>query len=87
MACFDKTDLKVSYNNRSAIYGMYDFATDKVGSTDSRGFVNINLPKHFRLVAQNSHPSLILSVKIRDSKGAIVFEDQASQWGVVNIGN
>ena len=86
MACFEKTELKVSYNNRSVIYGAYDFATGRIGR-DSQGVLNINLPKHFRVIAQNSQSSLILTVKILDSKGAVVFEDQASQWGVVNIGN
>lgn len=88
MACFEKSELKLSYNNHSMSYGVYEFATgNRPGDTNSNYALNINLPKHFHLVAENSHVSLMLSVKLIDSNGAVVFEDQARQWGSVNVKN
>ena len=51
-------------------------------------FLEINLKESFKIYAQNSAKSLVLSLKIIDNAtGATVFEDSASQYGVISISN
>lgn len=78
--CFTDTELKVTKGNRSKIYRAVDL--QQLGSQYEDG-LHISLPEEFQITAQNSHGSLILTLIIVDSSGEILFEDQASQYGVV----
>lgn len=85
IACFLHSDLKITQGNRSKVYtrnSLYE-----AGKQDIDG-IHVELPKHFKLVAQNSSDySLVLSIKIVNPKGDVVFEDQAGSWGVISIQN
>ena len=55
--------------------------------SDNYAIVRVYLPKHFRVTAQNSYSraNFILGVKITNSTGHVVFEDQAGSFGVVSV--
>ena len=90
MLCFDKTELKITINNRSKVYTSGDFimrAVENGEVSDNYAIVRVYLPKHFRVTAQNSYSraNFILGVKITNSTGHVVFEDQAGSFGVVSV--
>ena len=84
LACFTDTDLKITKNNRSKVYKVYQL--DGLGQTYQDG-MHIQLPESFEIMAQNSQDHLVLGVKILDSNNEVVFEDQAGKWGVIKVGN
>jgi TPR repeat protein len=89
MLCFEKSELKITINNRSKAYTYRDFIMGTVDNgevSDNYTVAKVYLPKHFRVTAQNSYSpaNFILGVKITNSTGHVVFEDQAGSFGVVN---
>lgn len=84
LACFTDTDLKITKNNRSKVYKVYQL--NGLGQTYQDG-MHIQLPESFEIMAQNSQDHLVLGVKILDSNNQVVFEDQAGKWGVIKVGN
>ena len=84
LACFTDTDLKITKNNRSKVYKVYQL--DGLGQTYQDG-MHIQLPESFEIMAQNSQEHLVLGVKILDSNNQVVFEDQAGKWGVIKVAN
>ena len=90
MLCFGKSELKITINNRSKAYTYRDFIMGTVDNgevSDNYTVAKVYLPKHFRLTAQNSYSpaNFILGVKITNSTGHVVFEDQAGSFGVVSV--
>ena len=83
-ACFDGTDLKITKDDRSKIYKIYEL--NNAGVTKRDG-IHISLPSKFSIKAQNSHNTLVLGIRILDKNNKIIYEDQAGRWGVINIGN
>lgn len=90
MLCFDRTELKITINNRSKVYTSGDFimrAVENGEVSDNYAIVRVYLPKHFRVTAQNSYSraNFILGLKITNSTGHVVFEDQAGSLGIVSV--
>ena len=90
MLCFEKSELKITINNRSKAYTYRDFIMGTVDNgevSDNYTVAKVYLPKHFRVTAQNSYSpaNFILGVKITNSTGHVVFEDQAGSFGVVSV--
>jgi hypothetical protein len=92
LACFAggsrgvDTEMKLTNNGRSGMYKAYNF--DQSGGREVQDGYHILLSEKFSLKVQNSHKTLILEVKIIDRKnGKVLFQDQASQYGVINVGN
>jgi hypothetical protein len=92
LACFAggsrgaDTEMKLTNGGRSGMYKAYNF--NQSGGQEMGDGYHIPLSEKFSLKVQNSHKTLILEVKIIDRKsGKILFEDQASQYGVINVGN
>ena len=84
MACFGDTDLKITKNNRSKIYKIYQL--NSAGRMRGDG-LHIDLPKSFTIKAQNSHRTLVLGIKILNKQDNVTYEDQVGKWGVINVGN
>jgi len=84
LACFENTELRITKNNRTKSYKIYEIRN--VGR-EYRNGLHIDLPSHFKLKAQNSHDTLTLGLIIKNSNGDIVFEDQAGHYGVVSVSN
>lgn len=82
--CFHSTDLKITKNNRSKIYNIYNFS--QAGDTHIDG-LHVILPEHFKLKAQNSLDYPVLVVKILNSSGKVIFEDQAGKYGFITVEN
>ena len=84
ISCFDDTQLKITTNNRSRIYQPWEIENAGV----MRGpDLHIDLPENFDLKAQNGSSGLTLSVVVMDRFNNVLYEDQASQYGVVFVGN
>jgi len=83
-ACFTDTELKITKNNASKVYKVYQLSS--VGTTRQDG-LHIDLPYDFEIRAQNSHATLVLGVTITNSSGDVVFSDEAGKWGRIRVGN
>jgi hypothetical protein len=90
MACFAKsgygadTELELKNGNEYGLYKVYNMTG--VGQEYRDGF-HIKLSHHFSIKAQNSHKILTLSLKVIDSKGDVVFQKSAGQYGVISVSN
>jgi hypothetical protein len=79
------TELRITTGNATKIYKAYNLR--QVGQERQDGFY-IELPEHFGLVAQNSHDSLILGLKIvARASGEILYQNQAARFDVVSVSN
>lgn len=86
--CFNDSDLKITQNNMTTLYNMNSGNyPSQAGEAKSDG-LHILLTKSFTLFAQNSMDNDILSIKIvRNSTGDVVYQDQASKYGVIKVQN
>lgn len=84
LSCFNDTELKLTVNNRSKVYPAWEI--ESLGNTYQDG-LHIELPESFSLRAQNGTRGVILGVQIVDQHRNVIFEDQATQYGVVSVGN
>ena len=82
--CFQQSELKITKDNRSKIYSMSTL--NDAGKIDNN-VLYVELPKHFKLMAKNSQQSSLLDVIIIDSKGNVLFEDQAGVYDYITIRN
>jgi hypothetical protein len=76
--------IELEIDGRNRIYQFTQF--NELGVKEPDG-LHIMLPKHFKLQAENVGEYFILSVIIKNEKGDVVFEDQASQYGVIRVRN
>lgn len=84
LACFERTDLKLTNNGQTGIYKIYNIS--QLGNERSDGF-HITLSNSFNLTAQNSHDTLTLGIKVYDNNNREVYQDMVGMWGVIKIGN
>ena len=90
LACFSgshgvDTELKIRSGGASNMYKVYNMS--QAGKEKQDGFY-IDLAKSFEIKAQNSHSSLILTLKIIDrATGKVLYKDQAAHFGVVSMRN
>ena len=84
MACFMDTDLELTKDGMTTVYKVYDL--QRAGRIYQDG-LHIDLPNNFSILMQNSSKRLVLGLSIYDSSREMVFQDQAGQWGVINVGN
>lgn len=79
------TQLELTNDNSSRIYQGYELNT--VGR-ELRSGLSIDLTKSFSMQVQNASEDLSLRLKIVERKsGEVVFEDIASQYGVIGVQN
>ena len=79
------TELEITNGQNYQMYKVYNLGQ---AGNEYRTGLEINLKESFKIYAQNSAKSLVLSLKIIDNAtGATVFEDSASQYGVISISN
>jgi hypothetical protein len=89
LACFSgsngaDTELEIQNGEQYGMYKAYNLSS--IGNEDQQGF-HISLKNHFSIKAQNSNENLILSLKIMDSTGKIVFQKSAAHYGVISVKN
>ena len=90
LACFAgggssaQTELEIQNGDQYGMYKAYNISS--VGTEDQQGF-HIHLQPHFAIKAQNSQPTLILSLIIKDANGTVVFQKSAAQYGVISVKN
>jgi hypothetical protein len=90
LACFAggsngaDTELELKNGNQYGMFKAYNISG--LGREYRDGF-HINLQHHFSIKAQNSHDILTLSLKIKDSKGNVVFQKSVAQYGVISVSN
>ena len=79
------TELEITNGQNYQMYKVYNLGQ---AGNEYRTGLEINLKESFKIYAQNSAEYLMLSLKIIDNAtGATVFEDSASQYGVISISN
>lgn len=84
-ACLNKTQMVVAKNGISEVYSPYSLPESWLSDNDEK--LEIQLPESFSIQAENSHPDLILQLVIRDLSGTVVFQDQAGEYGTINVKN
>lgn len=89
LACFAagggaQTELEIKNGSQYGMYKAYNISS--LGREEQDG-LHIHLQKNFSITAQNSHNILVLSLKIIDSKGSVIFQKSASQYGVISVSN
>mgnify|MGYP003689906609 CR=1 FL=1 len=91
VACFSggssgvDTELEITNGQNYQMYKTYNLRS--AGSEYQSG-LEINLRNSFKIIAQNSSKSLVLSLKIVDNAtGATLYQDSAAQYGVINVSN
>lgn len=86
--CFNDSDLKITKDNITTLYNM---SSGNFPSTAGEAFsdgLHIKLPESFSVYAQNSMDNDVLMVKIvKNDSGKVVFQDQASKYGVISVRN
>ena len=79
------TELKLTNGEQSAMYKAYTLS--RAGDERRDGFY-IDLREHFSIMAQNSHDTLILSLKVVDRvSGKVLYQNQAARLDVLSIAN
>ena len=79
------TELKLTNGEQSAMYKAYTLS--RAGDERRDGFY-IDLRAHFSIMAQNSHDTLILSLKVVDRvSGKVLYQNQAARFDVLSIAN
>ncbi len=76
------TSLKTTINNRSQIYHAADIMRIAEASK-----LEITLPEHFTLEAQNSAEYVTLGIVIEEENGTVIFEDQADRYDMIYAKN
>ncbi len=89
LACFAggngaDTELEIQNGDQYGMYKAYNLRG--VGVEDRQGF-HIHLQPHFAINAQNSQPTLMLGLTIKDANGKVVFQKSAAQYGVIRVRN
>lgn len=84
LACFEDTELKLTNEDRTGTYKIYNI--NQLGNEQSDG-LHISLSEQFYLGAQNSHEALVLQISIYDESGALLLQESAGEWGVIRIEN
>jgi len=79
------TELKLRNGEQFGLYKAYNI--DSVGKERSDGFY-IDLREHFSVVAQNSHDTLILGLKVVDRvTGKVLYQNAGAQFTVLSVSN
>ena len=79
------TELKLTNGDESEMFKAYTLS--RAGKEQRDGFY-IDLREHFSILAQNSHDSLILGLKVVDRvSGKVLYQNQAARFGVLRIAN
>ena len=92
LACFASqgssrvdTELKLTNGDESEMFKAY---TLRLAGKEQRDGFYIDLREHFSILAQNSHDSLILGLKVVDRvSGKVLYQNQAARFGVLRIAN
>ncbi len=92
LACFASqgssrvdTELKLTNGEESEMFKAYTLS--RAGKEQRDGFY-IDLRERFSILAQNSHDSLILGLKVVDRvSGKVLYQNQAARFGVLGIAN
>ena len=97
LACFTydgvQTDIEITNNGRSRVYNVMSLANLGGGGNDepfiqNGGGLRVNLTSSFSIRAQNAQRSLLLNLKIiKNSTREVIYEKQASQYGLVSAEN
>lgn len=79
------TELKLTRDGRSVVYKVFNLS--EAGSQRGDG-LHIDLTEDFALVAQNSHGTLVLGLKIVERQsGKVLYQDQVGKFGVLRVSN
>jgi len=78
------TELELTNGDQYGMYKGYNMPND--WPYTKRG-LEIPLSKHFQLKIQNAAENLMIGVRIFDNNGNIVFQKQASHFGVIEVQN
>lgn len=85
--CFNDSDFKVTINGISTIYNVASGNYPSHAGYDKNGSLAIDLNGNFSLRARNSSDGDILTIRIFDGTGKIIFQDQASKYQSINVGH
>lgn len=86
--CFNDSDLKITKDNITTLYNMSSGNYPSAAGEAFSDGLHIKLPESFSVYAQNSMDNDVLMVKIvKNDSGKVVFQDQASKYGVINVRN
>jgi hypothetical protein len=84
MGDYVETEIELRNYGSVNIYKAYQLQS--LGYDTYEGF-EFTLSDSFHLIAQNASDSMILRLRIYDSGYNLVYEDVASQYGVINVQN
>ena len=82
-SCLDGTSIKV--RTAQGVKVLSQLSLVQEGETSE--VVEVRLGSTFEIVGQNSMEMALLTVEIFDSGGSKVFEDKASQGGLIRVKN
>ncbi|UDJ84277.1 lysozyme inhibitor LprI family protein [Kosakonia oryzae] len=86
--CFNDSDLKITKDNITTLYNMSSGNFPSAAGEAFSDGLHIKLPESFSVYAQNSMDNDVLMVKIvKNDSGKVVFQDQASKYGVISVRN
>lgn len=86
--CFTESDLKITKDNITTLYNMSSGNYPSAAGEAFSDGLHIKLPESFAVFAQNSMDNDVLIVKIvKNDSGKVVFQDQASKYGVIKVKN
>jgi len=85
--CFNDSELKITLDNISTIYDMKSGNYPSQSGEWKNDGLHIKLTKKFSITAQNSLPVEMLTIKIKDQSGNVIFQDQASQYQFIKVKN
>ena len=91
VACFvggkysAETSLEIRNGETFNLYKPYNLMQ---AGNETRDGLEINLKKNFKIKAQNSHETLVLSLEIKEnSTGRSMYNDAAGKYGVIHVSN
>lgn len=83
--CFYESDLKITINKTSTIYNVQTGNYPNKSGYDKNGSLAIDLGNDFSIRARNSSDGDILTIRIFDDTGNMVFQDQASKYQSIYV--
>ena len=89
LGCFSNTELEIQNGGDYRLYKIYEIheAGEEYHDGESFGF-RIKLKENFKIKAQNSDDTLVLSINIiKNSNGKSLFRKSVAQYGVIAIAN
>ena len=80
-----ETDLEIKNGDTFNLYKPYNLLQ---AGNETRYGLEVNLKKNFKIKAQNSHETLVLSLEIKEnSSGKIMYNDAVGKYGVIHVSN